>query len=158
MWRRAWVNAVDSWGWEWPETYRLVQNEGRGLITQGCRGWDHYLFEAEIKPHLLEAGGIAVHVQGLMRYYALLMQKDAKIQLIKMLDGEHILAESRLDWALEQPYRLSLKADGAHLVASLNGQVIFDLLDENRPLLSGAVGLVCQAGRLAAEEVSIRSL
>ena len=35
---------------------------------------------------------------------------------------------------------------------------IFDLLDENRPLLSGAVGLVCQAGRLAAEEVSIRSL
>ena len=94
MWRHAWVNAVDSWEAFWPETYRLVQNNGRGLIIQGCREWDAYLFEAELKPHMPEAGGIAVHVHGLKRYYALLLQKDAKIQLIKVLDGEQILAEN----------------------------------------------------------------
>ena len=157
MWRRAWVDAVDSWESYWPETYRLVQNEGRGLIIQGCREWDHYLFEAEIKSHMLEAAGIAVHVQGLMRYYALLLQSNAKIQLIKMLDGERILAEIKLDWALEHVYRLRLQVDGAHLLACIDGQVIFDIVDADRPLLSGAVALVCQAGRMAAEQVRIRS-
>jgi ADP-ribosylglycohydrolase len=156
MWRRAWVNAVDTWDAFWPETYRIVQNEGRGLIMQGCREWDLYRFEADIKPHMLQAAGVAVHVQGLQRYYALLLQRGAKIQLVKLLDGEQVLAETKLDWVLEQTYRLSLEADGAHIKAFIDGQVVFDVVDTDRPLLSGAVALVCQEGRMSAEQVKIR--
>ena len=56
---------------------------------------------------------------------------------------------------MRQPGLLSLKAEGAHLMASLNGQVIFDVLDADRPLTSGAVALVCEAGRLSVEKVKI---
>ena len=38
MWRRAWVNGVDEL-WTFVESFRLMQNEGRGLIIQGTRDW-----------------------------------------------------------------------------------------------------------------------
>ncbi|MBI9051616.1 MAG: ADP-ribosylglycohydrolase family protein [Anaerolineaceae bacterium] len=158
MWRRAWVNAVDLWDPEWPETYRLVQNNGRGLLIQGCRDWDNYAFKSDITPHLFESGGIAVHVQGLQRYYALLFQKDGKIQLIKMLDGEHVLAEIEYDWCFDQTYQFGLNADGAHLQAYINGQMIFDIVDTVTPFLGGAIALICQSGCLTAEQVEIHPM
>jgi hypothetical protein len=37
MWRRAWVDGVDQCETPYPETYRLIQNEGTGMVIQGTR-------------------------------------------------------------------------------------------------------------------------
>ncbi|HEX5499325.1 MAG TPA: ADP-ribosylglycohydrolase family protein, partial [Thermomicrobiales bacterium] len=42
MWKRAWVDGVDQvdqWEGRWPQPYRIVQNEGTGLISQGTADW-----------------------------------------------------------------------------------------------------------------------
>src|SRR5207237_641033 len=57
-WRRAWVDATDQTDPHWPEAYRVVQNEGTGLLIQGTREWTDYEVSAPIIPHLFTAGGI----------------------------------------------------------------------------------------------------
>ena len=75
FWKKAWIYALDSserfdyWDY-WTQAYRLIQNEGRGLLMQGARDWIDYQFAARAMPRVCEAGGIAVRVQGLQRYYA----------------------------------------------------------------------------------------
>jgi hypothetical protein len=35
MWRSAWANAVDQYEGRWAEPFRLMQNEGTGMLIQG---------------------------------------------------------------------------------------------------------------------------
>ena len=88
MWRRAWVDGVDQYGSRWPEPYRLVQNHGTGLLIQGTRDWTDYRVSAPITPHLVASAGIGARVQGMRRYYALLLAEGGTVRLVKALDGE----------------------------------------------------------------------
>ena len=47
---------------------------------------------------MAKAAGIAARVQGLRRYYALLLCDDGKARLIKALDGDTVLAEAEFPW------------------------------------------------------------
>ena len=78
VWRQAWVDAMDVWDPLWPEPFRLIQNQGRGLIIHGTREWQNYEVEANITPWLMDAGGIGVRVQGLKRFYSLQLEKGTK--------------------------------------------------------------------------------
>ena len=151
IWQRAWVNAVDGsvgfFGHEMPYC-RIIQNEGVGMLIQGTREWQDYTFSANINPHLAKSTGIAVCVQGLKRYYALLLCNDKKIRLIKELDGRKILAEMAFNWELDQNYQLALKVKGSELTAILNGKAICEVTDTNRPLSSGCIAMVCEEGRV----------
>lgn len=157
-WRQAWVNGVDALETRWPEAYRLIQNHGRGLISQGTREWTDYRASATITPHLSSASGLGVRVQGMRRYYALLLCTDGgrrTIRLVKALDGETVLAETDLAWAFDAPYHLALEAEGSRLRAFLDGALLFDLEDTNRPLAGGAVALVCEEGMMTCEAVEV---
>ena len=88
VWRNAWVDAMDE-ALSWKEPYRLIKNEGRGLFMQGTREWKDYEAEADITPWLMDAGGIAVRVQGLKRFYALQLVKGNKVRLLKALEERH---------------------------------------------------------------------
>jgi hypothetical protein len=160
MWRHAWVNGVDQYDRWYPETYRLVQNEGTGLLITGTREWADYGFEAAVTPHMAAACGIAARVQGMRRYYALLLTRGADgrgvAQLVKALDGEMVLAEAPCDWALYRPSRLRLEVAGARIRAAVDGRQLFDLTDPQRPLEGGGVAMVCAEGRAAFEEVAVR--
>ena len=84
MWRKSWITAVDSLtGWQ--ESFRLVQNEGVGLIMQGTRDWKDYEVTADVTPHLAKRAGIAARVQGLGRDYALELKYDNKVHLVDCL-------------------------------------------------------------------------
>ena len=83
MWSRAWVNAVSEHGYRYPEAYRLMQNHGTGMLIQGTRDWQDYSVRAEIVPHMVNSTGLAARVQGLKRYYALLVTHDQKARLVK---------------------------------------------------------------------------
>ena len=91
---------MDLWETRWTEPYRLIQNEGRGLIMQGTREWSDYEVEADITPWLMDAGGIAARVQGVKRFYTLQMVKGKKVRLVKALDGDTVLGEKDFEWEI----------------------------------------------------------
>ena len=98
-WKKCWINGVDYLE-SGQDAYRLIQDEGRGLIIQGCREWTDYQVSADVTPHMVKAAGIAGRVQGMRRYYAFLLCGDGKARLIKMFDREKILAERNTGWRI----------------------------------------------------------
>jgi ADP-ribosylglycohydrolase len=158
MWRRAWVNGVDRYDERWPEPYRLIQNQGTGLLIQGTREWTDYEVNAPVRLHMAISAGIGARVQGMRRYYALLLTEDDKVRLVKALDGEAVLAERSFPWQFDVTYELSLRVEGDRLLASIEGEELFDIEDDDRPLTGGAVALVCEEGRMESEVVRVRPL
>ncbi len=156
MWRRAWVNAVDSCHFWWPESFRLAQNSGTGLLIQGAREWTDYRVSADVTPHLATAAGIGARVQGLRRYYALLLYRDNKARLVKALDGHTTLAETDFRWQFGSTYELSLQVVGTKIQGWIDGALIFEVEDTDRPLTGGGVALLCEEGRTATEAVTVR--
>jgi ADP-ribosylglycohydrolase len=155
MWRRAWVHGVDRFDPHWPEPFRLIQNRGRGLLIQGTREWTDYEVGAAVVPETIAAAGIAARVQGLRRYYALLLGDDGTARLVRELDGTTTLAEAplqRRDYA--EPHELELRVTGDRLRASVDGELVLEARDG--ALTGGAVALVCEKGCLTCEAVRIR--
>ena len=158
VWRRAWVNGMDLWEPWWPEPYRLIQNHGRGLITQGTREWTDYEVAATVTPVLMDQGGIGIRAQGMRRYYALLLCDDNKARLIKALDGDTVLAEADFSWKYNQAYTLRLQAEGAELRGWIDGELLFTVTDEERPLTGGAAAYVVEQGHIMSDAISVRPI
>jgi len=157
-WQQAWVNAADTVSFFGGEpTFRIIQNRDTGMLIQGTREWQDYAFNATVNPHLATSSGIAVCVQGLKRYYALLLCNDQKLRLIKELDGRLVLLEKDYAYELDQNYQLSLQTKESTIIAKINGAVVFEYNDVNRPLLSGSVALVCEEGRVDFGQASVTS-
>jgi ADP-ribosylglycohydrolase len=154
LWRKAFVEGVDRFeGWQ--EVMRPIQDEGIGLLIQGCREWRDYTASTAVTPHLVETAGLAVRVQGMRRYYALLLTNNNRAILVKALDGYQTLAEVDFPWQLGTRHELALSVTGNRLQGFLDGQRLFDVEDTDAPLTDGAVALVVEAGRLGAEAIKI---
>ena len=153
LWRRAWVQGVDRWDAGWPEPYRLIHDRGTGLLIQGTREWTDYEVCAAIVPETVAAAGLAARVQGLRRYYALLLRPD-RAQLVRELDGTHLLGETSLarrDYG--EPHELALRVVGDRITATVD-DLVLDVRDD--ALTGGAVALVCERGCLTCEAVRVR--
>jgi ADP-ribosylglycohydrolase len=154
MSRKAWVNGLDHFeGWH---DYRLIQDEGTGLLIQGTRDWTDYQASARLTPHMAASCGLAARVQGMKRYYALRLDRDNRARLVKALDGETVLAEAEFAWQFGETYDLTLTVTGNRLRASINAHPLFEAQDDVRPLTGGAVALLITEGRLAAEAVWVQ--
>jgi ADP-ribosylglycohydrolase len=155
MWSQAWTNGMDDWWPWWPNGIRLMQNEGTGLLVQGTREWTDYQVASRLTPHLSASAGIGVRVQGMRRYYALLLRPGDKACLVKALDGETILAESEFRWDFDKSYDLKLAAEGSRLRAWIDDVLLFDVEDHERPLDGGAAAVICQEGTLECGDVFV---
>ena len=164
MWQRAWVKECDdlNLGWNGVGIFRICQDAGTGLLTQGEREWTDYTVRAAIIPHMAKSAGIAVCVQGLKRYVALVLCGDQKVRLVKTLTwapgqdaGVKVLAEADYAWQLDGTYELALTTRGERLTAEINGQALFDVRDTVHPLTSGAAALVIEEGRLDCDAVTV---
>ena len=159
FWKKAWIYALDSselfdsWDY-WTQAYRLIQNQGRGLLIQGTRDWIDYQFAAKAMPRVCEAGGIAVRVQGLQRYYALLLDQEST-RIVRVLDGETVLAQTDSGWSVEQEYDLKLQVEGNRLTAFVNGLQVLDALDPDNALTGGGIALIAQTGFIYFDDVSV---
>ena len=155
VWRMGWVNAMDQWE-KWGAPFRLIQNEGRGLITTGTREWADYRVTANVRPALLKAGGLAARVQGQQRFYALELVEGGKVRLRKVYEGqETVLAEAECAWQLWQPCELSLEVKGSRLRGWAGGKLALEYEDKDNPLREGAMGLVVEEGHLMTDAVSV---
>jgi ADP-ribosylglycohydrolase len=158
MWRRAWVSGVDRYDPRWPEPYRLIQNQGRGLLIQGTREWNDYRVSAPITPHMVVSAGIGARVQGMGRYYALLLAGEGKARLLKALDGDTVLAETDFPWQFDVTYELALEVRDNRLRASIDGKGLFEVADNDRVLAGGAVAFVCEEGRMESDVVRVQPI
>ena len=160
MWRRAWIDGVDSYDFWWPESFRLVQNRGRGLLITGTREWRDYEVKTDLTLHLCKAAGIAARVQGMHRYYALLLGRAADgrgvARLVRALDGDTVLAEADFPWEYGETHTFSLRVTGDRLQGSIDNldETLFDVTDSE--LDGGGIALVVEEGRVMSDEVVVR--
>ena len=161
MWRSAWVDGLD--GNEKliqqdynPEPYRLIQNVGRGLLMQGTREWKNYKVTSRMIPHMCEAGGLGIRVQGMKRYYALLISQDGA-RLVRSHEGKDTtLAACKQGWEFGHQYELTLQAVEKKLTAWLNQQKILEAEDAECYYPSGAMALISQVGRVGCDFVQVQ--
>ena len=156
MWQEAWVNGIDhNIVGHQGEMFRLIQNEGRGLLIHGAREWADYQVTADFTVNLAQVVGVAARVQGMRRYYALLLCAGKKARLVKMLAEETILGEVEFEWDYGHAYHLTLQTNGSRLLGCINDEILFDITDETDPLLNGGIALVCEEGRAVTKEVRV---
>ena len=156
MWRRAWVNGVDSWWSYGREPFRLIHNTGTGLLLYGARQWTDYSVAADVTPHLAKRVGLAVRVQGMRRYYGLVMTNDNQLQLVKELDGTHVLAACEFSQELYQTHDFSLAVSGNQLRGEVDGDVVLQAADDD--LAEGGVALLIDEGRTSTHMLRIRPI
>ena len=155
MWQRAWVNGVDQFEGRWPEPYRISQNHGTGLISQGTADWIDYRVTADVTILLAKQGGIAARVGGMRRWYALMLCDDGLARLVKDREAITILAEYPFVVQLDRRYRLSLTVRGNRVIGEIDGLRVADVLDDNDPLPAGGVGLIVTEGMLSSGAVRV---
>lgn len=152
MWRRAWVNGVDACH-HWGESFRLIQNKETGLMLYGNRDWSDYRVSADVTPHLVKRVGVACRVQGMRRYYALVVTDQNQLMLLRELDGTTILAQSPCTLELGRNYDFAIEAKGSTLVGYLDAQRVLEANDG--ALASGGIALLIDEGRTATQQVSL---
>ncbi|HEY0868015.1 MAG TPA: ADP-ribosylglycohydrolase family protein [Fimbriimonas sp.] len=155
LWREAWVNGVSSF-WAGHVSFVLVQNEGTGLLIQGTREWMDYAVAADVEPHLAEFAGIAARVQGMRRYYALVVHRGGEVRLVKALDGDTILAAAPLAWEFGRKFDLRLEVQGSSIRGFVDGEPV--LTAEDRDLVGGGIAYVLCEGRMNSQTIRISPL
>ena len=163
MWKRAWIDGTDlrfgrGMGDFYPETYRVIQNEGRGMLIQGCREWTDYQVSATATPHSCQAGGIGARVQGMKRYYALLCDTES-VRLLSTGDGQDtVLAEAEGGWTFGEACALRLTVEGNRLAGYVNDALVVEAEDATARFTGGGVSLITEVGRIGFEDVAVRPL
>ncbi len=154
FWRRAWVNAVDTFSNGFPQAFRISQDRGEGMIIHGGRQWRDVRVETALTVHLAEYAGVGVRVQGLRRYYAVLLVRPNILRLIRTRDGVvTVLAETPFAWSFEQPYSFVAETVGRSLLVAVDGVRLSARDDSEDALADGGVALIIAGGAASTNEI-----
>jgi ADP-ribosylglycohydrolase len=156
FWRRAWVNAVSTFSEQSPQSIRISQDSGEGMLIYGGRGWTDYRVEATVTVHLAAYAGVAIRVHGLRRYYAALLVRPGLVRIVRVYDGEiATLAEAKLDWAFEAALAFRIDADGDRITAHVGGVTLAARDTGPHALTDGGIAFVLSGGALSCDEVVV---
>ncbi|ETS79372.1 hypothetical protein PFICI_09225 [Pestalotiopsis fici W106-1] len=154
LWRRAWVSSIHKMHTTMGPSLFLAQDRGQGILSQGTRDWTNY--KVVVSNFVVNHGGpmgVAARVQGLNRYYALMLTKDKRAVLIKAADDKRLeLASKPFDWKPDVKYDVNLTVQGSKIQAQVGG---VDLLAVDEDYTGGAIGLVVTDGSLSADSITI---
>ncbi len=157
MWKYAWVNGIDHYERWYPETFRLIHNQGRGLLITGTRDWQDYRVTADVTPHMVKAAGVGIHVQGMKRYKAFLLGRDGMARLVSTFDGEEtVLAEAPFPMEFGETYDLAVDINQGHITCAVNGDVVLEAEGGHPVLCCGGIALIVEEGRTATHKVQVR--
>jgi ADP-ribosylglycohydrolase len=159
FWRHSWVNNVSSFSENLASAFRISQDRGTGMIIHGTREWTDYRVSSTVIVHLGASAGLAARVQGLRRYYALLLEADDRVRLVKLRDDVRIvLAEAPCRWTLEKEVALELEVQEATIVGTVAGSIVIRAADSSTtPFENGGIGLVITEGALSTDQINIES-
>jgi ADP-ribosylglycohydrolase len=157
FWRHSWVNNVSLFSDNLASAFRISQDRGSGIIIHGTREWTDYRVSSVVIVHLGASAGLAARVQGLRRFYALLLEADDRARLVKIRDDARIvLVEAPCRWTLEKEVALELEVRGATIVGKVDGSIVLRAADSSAtPFENGGVGLVITEGALSTDQIEI---
>jgi ADP-ribosylglycohydrolase len=156
FWRRAWVNNVSFFSKNFPQAFRISQDRGEGMIIHGSRQWTDYQVAADLTMHLAEYAGVGVRVQGLRRYYAVLLTRSGSARLIRAYDGVvRILAEAPFTSEFETRYDFVVSAVGRRIRWRIGGFALEATDEDDNPLLDGGVSLIVCEGASSSNNIRV---
>ena len=157
FWEKSWVSSVDKFHSTMGPSFFIAQDRGEGIISHGTRDWTDY--EAVVHDFVVNLGapaGLAVRIQGLNRYYALLLLPGGKAAIAKAADEDRIeLATKEFNWEIDEKYEMALAVRGKEIYARV-GDV--ELRATDGDYRGGAVGLVVTDGSVSADSIAITGL
>ncbi|MCE2426448.1 MAG: hypothetical protein J4F45_15385, partial [Pseudomonadales bacterium] len=112
-----------------------------------------YRVGADVTPHLVRRAGLAARVQGMRRYYALVLNAEGSVQLVRELDGTTVLAEAAFDVEFYRTYQLAVAVSGSTITGSVDGETLLETEDD--ALASGGIALLIDEGRTATQTVTV---
>ena len=154
MWKASWVDALDKWD-SGERTFRVCKDSGRGMLITGTDLWKNYKVTSDIAIQRVKTGGLAARVQGLNRYYGLVINASNKLQLIKVINEPKVLKEIDFDLEYYKDYKLSLKVEDNKLSGYLDNKVVLEFTDSSDVLENGAMGLIVEDGTMVTDEVIV---
>ena len=154
MWKASWVDALDKWD-SGERTFRVCKDSGRGMLITGTDLWKNYKVTSDIAIQRVKTGGLAARVQGLNRYYGLVINASNKLQLIKVINEPKVLQEIDFDLEYYKDYKLSLKVEDNKLSGYLDNKVVLEFTDSSDVLENGAMGLIVEDGTMVTDEVIV---
>ncbi|MBV8793423.1 MAG: hypothetical protein JO136_00665, partial [Hyphomicrobiales bacterium] len=138
------------------QAFRVSQDRGQGMIIHGGRQWRDYRVETALTAHLAEHIGVGVRVQGLRRFYAVLLERPDKLLLVRVRDGETtLLAETAFPWSFEMPHLFVVEADGRTISAAVDGVRLSARDDSEEALANGGAAIIIQGGAVSTDEVIV---
>lgn len=155
FWEKSWVSSVDKFHSTMGPSFYISQDRGEGIISHGTRYWADYTAVAhEFIVNLGAPAGLTVRVQGLNRYYALMLLRGGRVAIVKAADEKRIeLAVAEFAWQLDCKYELELSVKGTEIRARVDG---IELKATDGAYSGGAVGLVVTEGSLSADSIDIK--
>ncbi|KAI0012698.1 ADP-ribosylation/Crystallin J1 [Xylariaceae sp. FL0662B] len=155
FWRRSFVNGADNFG-----TFgklSVAQDFGEGIVSYGTREWTDYKahFHA-FTINIGEPAGVAVRVQGLNRYYALVFTGGSRVALVKALDEQRIeLAGTDFGWKLDTPYEVTVEVQDDQIRAKIGTT---EVVANDPQYRGGGIGLVATDGSIRTDSIEVGSL
>lgn len=151
--RHQWVNGADEWNL-WAGSLAVVQNAGRGIVMTGTREWTDYTLRAEARTHLCDGIGLAVRVQGMRRYLAVVADPRGEAKLIMRRDEEEVvLAQGSHGLPPTGPFPIEIEVKGDRVFARVGEAELFG---PSGPLENGGIALCVESGMGFFDQVQVR--
>ncbi len=154
-WMASFAQNLDVFSPRWLATFNLAKNHGVGIAHTGARDWRDYEVAAELCPILGDDFGLVARVQGLTRYYALVVSGNGKLRLLRVCHETTELASTDLRWAPGEKRRLSLTVSGNRLTGSIDGRHSLEAVDPDALLDGGGAGWRITTGRLESGPLEV---
>ena len=105
---------------------------------------------------LPSAPASAVRVQGLRRYYGVLLDRPNILRLVRARDGEiKVLAEAPFDWSYEKPYRFVVEAVGRSIEVTVDDVRLSSQDEGEGALADGGAALFIEGGAASTNEIHV---
>lgn len=153
-WLTSFVTSARHFAPDYTATFAVSHPQSGGVVTLGTRDWRDYAVSSLITFSQQRAAGLVIRARGHKRYYAGRLV-NGYAQIIKQRDDETIiLAQTPLDWALDETHFLEIEAAGAQLTLSVDGVKTAAAQDDD--YRSGGAGYIVDEGAIVADGFTIK--
>ncbi|WP_302416830.1 ADP-ribosylglycohydrolase family protein [Blautia marasmi] len=114
-------------------------------VYTGRYDWKDYRVKFFLTPMTGKNHMVNVRVQGAIRSYAVGLLPGGKAAILKNDNGYVILAEVPFEWSCGKEYCVDVQVSGNKIYAEIE-DCCLEAVDEDKPYLSGAVGVSMQNG------------
>ena len=155
MWARAWGKALDRFESQRDGFMHLAQDRGQGLLILGSDHWTEFAVEAKVWAQMARRFGIATRVQGLRRFYALTLNDEGRVELLKAYGAPEVVASAPFAWKTYEPHVLRLEATGSRLKAYVDGKLVLQCEDEVDAFPWGGAAYFVEEGCMGSDGMSL---